>query len=89
MNKAQTEETTCFSAELWADGKKVGTASNRGSGGCNEYFWTDRELGKKLEAWVALQPTKYEFEKLDQLLDHAMDVAEVAAQFKRWCSKKT
>ena len=30
-----SEETTCYSAEVWIDGKKAGWASNEGHGGCD------------------------------------------------------
>lgn len=34
--KALSEETLCFSANLYCNNKKVGYCSNRGIGGCNE-----------------------------------------------------
>ena len=33
VNKAMSEETHCFSATIYKDGKKVGTVCNRGHGG--------------------------------------------------------
>lgn len=86
---ALSEETTCFSAVLLADGKQVGRVSNRGHGGPNEYQWTDRALGKQVEEWAAKQPTEFEFEKLDQLVDGLMNHAEILASLKRRTKKVT
>ncbi len=33
-----SEETMCFSAELWENGKHVANVSNRGHGGCNDVY---------------------------------------------------
>ncbi len=37
INKAMSDETTCFSCDVYIDGKMKGTAMNRGCGGANEY----------------------------------------------------
>lgn len=51
-----SEETYCFTATLYVDGKKAGTAENRGNGGETSIYWTDKELGKQAEAWAEKQP---------------------------------
>lgn len=84
-----SEETTCFSATVYAAGKKVGVVSNDGRGGSHRYHWTDRDLGAKLEAWAETQPTEFEFEKLDQLVSDLVERAEVLKQLKRWTAKGT
>ena len=33
---AMSEETPCFTAEIWEDGKHVANAKNSGHGGCNQ-----------------------------------------------------
>lgn len=33
-----SEETMCFSAELWVDGKHLADVSNRGHGGSNDFY---------------------------------------------------
>ena len=33
-----SEETQCFAAEVFIDGKKAGTVENRGRGGCHMYY---------------------------------------------------
>lgn len=37
INERLSEETTCFSATVYVDGKRAFEAGNRGHGGCNEY----------------------------------------------------
>jgi len=36
-NERFSEETNCFSATLYVDGKRIGEVANRGYGGCDEY----------------------------------------------------
>jgi hypothetical protein len=38
INERLSEETTCFSATVYVDGKRAFEAGNRGHGGCNEYY---------------------------------------------------
>jgi hypothetical protein len=38
--KQLSEETVCFSANIYCDNKKVGYCSNRGIGGCNEIVFS-------------------------------------------------
>lgn len=37
VHQRLSEETRCFSADVYIDGKKAGEATNRGHGGCNDY----------------------------------------------------
>lgn len=53
-----SEETLCFQATILLDGKKVGTVSNDGHGGCDWLHFTDKdaetlfgEEAAKLPAW--------------------------------------
>ena len=50
------EETTCFSATLHADGKRVAHVKNEGRDGCNFYHWESPEIGKKVRQWAETQP---------------------------------
>lgn len=52
--KSLSEETMCFSATVVIDGKVAGTASNRGSGGPNEYY--PRDLEAKLAEYAKTLP---------------------------------
>jgi hypothetical protein len=83
--KALSEETQCFSATVYADGRLAGTVSNRGHGGSHEYHWSDRVLGRQIEEWAALQPTEFQFEKLDQQIDRLLDAIEAA----KWVARNT
>lgn len=53
-----SEETVCFSASIYVDGKKAGQASNRGHGGNTDYRFTDRELEKRFEEYAKSLPSK-------------------------------
>lgn len=46
-----SEETTCYSASLYVDGKKIGEVSNRGHGGPDN-FHGNRAAFEAAEAWV-------------------------------------
>jgi hypothetical protein len=49
-----SEETTCFAATVYIDGKKAGTVSNDGHGGCNRYEpWS---MQKKLDEHAKTLP---------------------------------
>lgn len=84
-----SEETSCFVADICVDGKVIGEAKNDGRGGSNIYYWTDVQAGIALEKWANEQPTEFEFEKLDQLLDDIFTKMEEEQQYVRWCKKGT
>lgn len=84
-----SQETPCFSATIYLDGKKIGSVQNNGHGGCNSYYWNDHTAAKRLTAWADQQPTEFEFEKLDQIIDDLMNKQEILAQLKRWVKKDT
>ena len=44
-----SEETNAYSAKVYFDGQLVGTASNRGNGGCDDY-WPAEKSGAKNQA---------------------------------------
>jgi hypothetical protein len=49
-----SEETNCFTATVYIDGKRAGEASNRGHGGCNEYH--PFELHQRLADYAKTLP---------------------------------
>ena len=51
-----SEETECFSADVWVDGVKAGTVANHGHGGSNIYEPT--ALWQKLEDHAKTLPTQ-------------------------------
>ena len=78
-----SEETLAFTATIYADGKRVGDVRNQGNGGCHFYNWSDANLGREIEAWADAQPSKFEFEKLDQIIDKVIEDLEVQKEEKR------
>jgi hypothetical protein len=48
-----SEETSCYEATLWVDGKKIGNVSNDGRGGCDN-FHGDRKAFEAAEEWCIL-----------------------------------
>lgn len=71
-NKRLSEETVCFTAWLWFDGVNVGEVFNRGHGGPHGYRWLSNEFMSTVTAWAKEQKTKYEHEKLDQIVDELL-----------------
>lgn len=80
-----SEETDCFDATVYVDGKKVGTVSNHGQGGPNDYSFDTRPYDARA---AAMRPPKvygdrsYPFE-LDDLVGEAFDVWLRAREVKR------
>ena len=48
--ESMSEETECFTANLYVDGKKIGAVSNRGHGGCHDYDF-DIKTQQELNRW--------------------------------------
>ncbi len=87
LHEDMSQETTCFSATIYFDGKRLGKVMNEGCGGCHRY-----EFGKglrELEAWANEQETEYKSEKLDQLVEIAMNLFLNAQADKRWLARKS
>lgn len=53
-----SEETTAFSADIYFEGRKVGTAENSGKGGCNDTHWEDRGVRDRFIKWCSEQPAE-------------------------------
>lgn len=73
-----SEETLCFSANLYYQGKKVGEVSNQGCGGCHDVHLVDRALYPVLETYAkSLPPVEIQGEMynmdLDLLIDRKVD----------------
>ncbi|MES1915318.1 MAG: hypothetical protein MHM6MM_007287 [Cercozoa sp. M6MM] len=56
-----SEETSCYQANLYVDGKKIGSVSNEGHGGCDN-FYGDREAFDRADKWCRANLPKW---KLD------------------------
>lgn len=69
-----SDETTCFCADVWIDGKFEGRVQNSGRGGCNDY--APHSLAKTLgEHAKTLGPVEFAGTKLDR--DADMVVSEL------------
>jgi len=53
---SQSRETVCFTADLYIDGVKAGTARNDGGGGSNDTDFDDRELEEQFYAYCKSLP---------------------------------
>jgi len=56
--ESMSEETYCFEASLYADGKRVGRVSNRGTGGCHDYDF-DMKTERELDEWCRANLPKW------------------------------
>jgi hypothetical protein len=98
-----SQETAAFSADVWIDGVKVGTAENNGHGGQTMVFISPPELYAKADAYAkSLPPTVYPARDgmesfsspssldglIDDLLGKYLDEKDTKAQYKRWCKTK-
>jgi hypothetical protein len=100
INKQLSEETTCFSATIYIDGKKAGRAANRGQGGPNDIDWTDYGLSAVYLAWLdkevmpvdtydgKIELLETASEKLDHLIDAALNDLEEKKWFQIRCRGK-
>jgi hypothetical protein len=66
---SMSEETYCFEATLYVDGKKVTRVSNRGTGGCHEYGFGWREE-EKLDKWCKANLPKWKMYEQAYLEGH-------------------
>ena len=90
-----SEETLCFSASVYFNGKRVGVATNRGNGGCNDYDWLEKETGREIHEWANAQKLTYTnwegeeeevtFEKLDHIVTNLVEEFEDKQWFKKKC----
>jgi hypothetical protein len=47
-----SEETTCFDATLYINGKRIGTCGNDGQGGCNRYDFNTSSIVNDCTEWL-------------------------------------
>lgn len=73
---ALSEETTCYTAEIWVDGARAFLASNRGHGAADDFHQVGVVSEASVNAWLAAnrQPTRFG----DTVLEHTLEF-EVAA----------
>ena len=70
--ESMSEETYCFEASLYADGKRVGRVSNRGTGGCHDYDF-DMKTERELDEWCRTNLPKWTFEAETSFGDEEQD----------------
>lgn len=56
-----SEETTCFTASVYWEGRKIGTASNRGRGGSTDVYIADADKRTEVAAWAKANPIESDF----------------------------
>ena len=95
VHNDMSEETVCFSASIYWNGKRIGVARNEGRGGCNFYDWIDFESSKDLSRWVEAQHITYtsydgeEEEVTTEKLDWIVDELREETQTKKWIKRQT
>lgn len=81
--ESRSEETYCFSAVLYVDGKKLADCGNDGHGGPTDIhvFPQNRQLGKQIEEFLQTQPKK-KFENFNFGIDITLEyiVDELVAE---------
>lgn len=96
-NLRLSQETNAFTADVWINGKKAGTAENAGHGGETCVYLHPKELQQEAEAYArslppldlgegTLIPTTLDM-LVDDLLTQHLHNNAVAKQKKRWCKK--
>ena len=87
-----SEETNCFEASVYIDGKRQGVVTNGGKGGCN--FYHPRSLGVMLEVYAeTLPPIETQWGAInssaDLLIDGLIEKHLQAKERARLCKGKT
>lgn len=57
-SKFASEETECYTASLYVDGKKIGTVKNAGHGGCDEFIG-DQAKYRETDDWCKANLPKW------------------------------
>ena len=86
-----SQETHCFEASVYIDGKRAGTVGNDGQGGCN--FYHPRELEEALKAHAKTLPKvmyhEHEFDQdADTLIGDLLTEHLYAKDLKRALNKR-
>ena len=97
FNRAMSAETAAFTCSIWINGKKAGTAVNRGQGGETELSLPrDARAAAEAHARSLLGVTYLEFNPafsvlmtLDMLVDYLAEEANHKAWLKRQCRRNT
>ena len=88
-----SKETTCFTASIYIDGKRVGTVENNGRGGCNYYDFKDRKIEQEFYEYCRSLPA-VEFMNEPLPMNDEIFIGELLQkysenqQYKNWCKKE-
>lgn len=88
-NERMSEETNCFVADLYINGKKVGYVKNDGRGGCTDYHGDSKanhELIREAEAFCKALP-KVRSEELNFEYDNSLENA-IDEQFEEYLKER-
>ena len=94
IHRDMSEETTCFSATLYIDGRRAALIKNCGSGGGHNIHFLPGmgNLSRRFNEWVDKQPP---FDLgdgqtvpagVDMVISDLLEQYETMRQNKRWCS---
>ena len=81
-----SEETVCFTATLYVDGKRCGKVSNDGHGGAHRYdqWGTINRLIDKIRAEDTAAGHPRMYEEVDALVDHRIEEWRLLRDVKKW-----
>lgn len=84
-NARLSQETTAFAADVWIDGKKVGSAQNDGQGGCTIVRLDPSVLAKVDSHGKALVPAEYKavMSGAEWIIDQLVEAELVKREDKR------
>ena len=96
-NVRLSEETECFSADIWIDDKKAGQASNRGHGGPTDIHFDDKAIEAAFTAYCkTLPPVKSNWEGIpdfpmttELFVDELLAATLLTKKLQKWCKTKT
>jgi hypothetical protein len=99
VHRDMSQETECFSADIYIDGKYAAHVQNDGGGGCNMYHFEDRKLEQAFNAFCESLPPLPPDPQYPSLGSLEMDAdlyiggliqqEETRKQLTRWCKKQT
>lgn len=90
-NKSFSEETLCFTANIYFNGKKIGAIKNGGFGGCSSYSFENGYDMTFLENYIVEKYGDYFKDKLyyvDTFFDYQVLLNDSLSDLKK-CLKKT
>ncbi len=90
-----SQETNCFEATVYADGKPMFIASNDGQGGSNRYDWIKGDSREqfdtkwaKVEAYAKSLNLEFDFEEVDQIVGDLLTDWLIRRDMKRLMNKR-